>query len=298
MIDDNTKGANLRSLSFSSTEYFFDTEKAFIQSFCFSEQVRYYPTFFVNVQVQDKGIIKDLQRYKHYKVSCSTPELNFKTDLCVTKIDIISANTFQLHGYCCHPGFIENYYTRYLGSSQSDIFRVLSTGKKMYSNTNILSKMWQINSNGINTLINFCNSFSNYEYWSITLGEVNLSAKTYLHDYVPLNEIEDSVVYPKREKKIVTSSGNIFSSIGVDSYLFSSEQRNFAKLYAKNLTAKDIVRPTIILNGTYFLSYPLKCGDRMNANAGDMNIKYWEVQSCSYFFSEHTCVCKMQLAGF
>ena len=297
--DDRTKDANLKSLSFTSPEFFFDTKKAFVQSFNFTEQVRFFPTFFMNIQVQDPKIIKDIYRARHYKVACNTPQIYLKTDLYVSKIDVIASDTFQLHGYCCHPGFVENYSTRYLGNSQSSVFRAIGSGKKMYSNSNIVSKFWQINSNGINTLIDFCNAFADYEFWSITLSDVNLSVKKKLHDYFPLSEVEGTILYPKRKKEVVAGRGNVFTSTGLNPYLFSSDQVSVSKLYAKNLMARDLARPLVVLNGSYFLSYPYKCGDRMKASSGEeMSVKYWEVQSCSYFFSEHNCVCKIQLAGF
>lgn len=297
--DEINKDANLKSLSFSSLDFFFDTKKAFVQSFSFNEQVRFFPTFFMNIQVQDPKIVKDIYRATHYRVSCNTKEIYLKTDLYVSKIEVISSDTFQLHGYCCSPNFVEKYETKYLGDTQTRIFRSLGSGKSLYTNSNIVSKFWQINSNGINTLMNFCNSFSDYEFWSITLSHVNLSAKTKLHEYFPLNEVDDIVIYPKVSKSVTSGSGNVFTSIGLYPHLFSKEQSSVSKLYAKNLTAKDIARPSLILNGKYFFSYPLKCGDRMQSSSGDeISVKYWEVHSCSYFFSEHNCVCRMQLSGF
>lgn len=299
VTDNADRGANLRSLSFTSPDFFFDTEKAFIQSFNFTEQVRFFPTFFMNIQVRDPKLIKNIYKSRHYKVSCNTPEVYLKTDLYVSKIEWISADTFQLHGYCCSPDFVEKYSTRYLGNSQRSIFRAIGTGKKMYSSSDVVASFWQINSNGINTLMDFCNSFADYEFWSITLSDVNLSAKTKLNEHVPLNEVDDVILYPVRKKDVVSGSGDLFSSIGLSPYLFSSDQSSISKIYTKNLTAKDLSRPRVVMNGSYFFSYPYKCGDRMKASSGEeISVKYWEVQSCSYFFSERSCVCKVQLCGF
>lgn len=292
MIENPTRGLDVKALSLISE---FDVKDVALQSFGFMEQVKSYPTFVLNLAIRNSKISKRFLDTAYFKISSLTPDVKINTDLCVTAVDIVQRDVYQLRGYCCHPDQILKYYTRYLGGTQKQIFLNLSKDKKVYSKTNIMSKYWQINSNNLNTLIAVCKAFSDYAYWSITLDTINLSVQPKINDYMDLTETDDSTVTLLREKKVKTEN-NV--CVGIKYVLGNKDQSSILTNYTRNYTDDKISRPKAITNGSYTLAYPFKCGQRMKNTMLDLNLKFWEVHMCNYVFTENTCSTRVQLAGF